>query len=76
MSGRLYHDFAALLPSDPLLVAQVVAHNADGTSTVAFPNGSQLKVRGQGVAVGGMAFIKDGEIRGAAPAAVPITLEV
>lgn len=75
MSG-LYRDFSALLPSDPLLVAQVVSLNADGTSTVAFPNGSQLKVRGQGIAVSGFAFIRGGEIRGEAPAVVPATLLV
>lgn len=75
MSG-LYRDLLALLPSDPLTVAQVVALNADGTSTVQFPNGSQLKVMGQGVAVSSYAFIKGGEIRSAAPAVAPVTLEV
>lgn len=66
------------LAAEPLLVAQVVAHNADGTSTVEFPNGSQLKVLGQGVDVDAYAyaFIRGGEIRGDAPAVVPIDLEV
>lgn len=64
------------LTAEPLLVAQVVAHNADGTSTVEFPNGSQLKVLGQGVAVDDYAFIRSGEIRGEAPAVVPVELEV
>jgi hypothetical protein len=72
----IWRDFEALLPHDPLLVAQVVAHNSDGTSTVEFPNGSQLKVRGQDVDVGDHAFIRAGEIRGQAPAVTPITLEV
>lgn len=75
MSG-LYRALIDLLPGDPLTVAVVVSHNADGTSTVEFPNGSQLKVRGQGVAVGSYAFIKGGEIRGEAPAVTPVTLEV
>lgn len=68
--------FDGLLPRDPLLVAQVAAHNTDGTSTVQFPNGSQLHVRGQGVAVGAFAFIRGGEVRGEAPATAPVTLEV
>lgn len=72
----IWRDFENLLPHDPLLVAEVVAHNADGTSTVEFPNGSQLKVRGQGVDVGDHAFIRAGEIRGQAPAVTPVTLEV
>lgn len=69
-------DFNSLLPSDPLLVAEVVSHDSGGASTVEFPNGSRLKVRGQGVAVGNYAFIRGGEIRGEAPPVVPVTLEV
>ena len=58
------------------MVAEVIAHNADGTSTVSFPNGSTLKVLGQSVAVSDYAFIRDGEIRGEAPATTPVTLDV
>lgn len=72
---RLWDEFEQL-SADPLLVAQVVAHNADGTSTVQFPNGSTLKVMGQGVAVGDFAFIRGGEVRGEAPPVVPVVLEV
>lgn len=72
----IWREFQDLLPHDPLLVAEVVSHNADGTSTVEFPNGSRMKVRGQGVEEGGYAFIRGGEIRGQAPAVVPVTLEV
>lgn len=68
--------FDQLLQQDPLLVARVLEHNADGTSTVQFPNGSVLKVRGQGVDVARQAFIRGGEIRGEAPDVVPVTLEV
>ena len=74
--SRIWQEFKGLLPDTSIVVGQVTAHNADGTSTVEFPNGSELKVRGQGVSVGGYAFIKDGEIRGDAPARAPITLEV
>ncbi len=72
---RLWEEFEQL-SADPLLVAQVLAHNADGTSTVQFPNGSTLKVMGQGVGVGDFAFIRGGEIRGEAPPVVPVVLEV
>lgn len=72
----LWGDFEGLLPSDPLLVAKVITHNSNGTSTVQFPNGSLLDVRGQGVAVDSYAFIRGGEIRGEAPAVVPVALEV
>lgn len=72
----IWRDFEGLLPSDPLLHVLVLEHNADGTSTVQFPNGSLLRVRGQGVAEGGYAFIRGGEIRGDAPAIVPVTLDV
>jgi hypothetical protein len=69
-------EFDGLLPRDPLMVVEVAAHNADGTSTVQFPNGSQLRVRGQSVAVGAFAFIRGGEVRGEAPAIFAVTLEV
>lgn len=72
---RLWDEFEQL-SGDPLQVAVVLEHNADGTSTVQFPNGSLLKVMGQGVAEGGYAFIRGGEIRGEAPPVVPVTLEV
>lgn len=71
-----WNQFKGLLPTTAVMVAEVVSHNADGTSTVEFPNGSQLKVRGQSVAVSDFAFIKDGEVRGEAPAITPITLDV
>lgn len=72
---NLWREFQDLL-SRPLLVAEVVSHNVDGTSTIQFPNGSQLRVRGQGVAIGTFAFVRDGEIRGEAPTVVPDVLDV
>jgi hypothetical protein len=73
---NIWREFLALLPRSTLEVVEVVAHNADGTSTVEYPNGAQVKVRGQLVAVSAFAFIRDGEIRGQAPAITPIVLEV
>ena len=65
-----------LLPHSPLLAGDVTAHHPDGTSTVQLPDGSQLRVRGQSVAVGQKAFVQGGEIRGQAPnlAVVGITV--
>ncbi|MEF3081856.1 hypothetical protein V3391_06470 [Luteimonas sp. SMYT11W] len=73
----LWHEFGDAVARDPLLVAVVVDMDAArGLTTVEFPNGSQLVVRGTGVAVGGHAFVRAGEIRGVAPAVVPAELEV
>lgn len=69
-------EFRALLPTPALYVVKVLAHNADGTSTVAFPTGDSFRVRGQDVAVGLFAFVRDGVIEGEAPAVAPITLDV
>lgn len=71
-----WRQFLALLPRSTLEVVEVISHNADGTSTVEYPNGAQVRVRGQLVAVASFAFIKDGEIRGEAPAITPIVLDV
>ena len=75
MSRTLWNAFEDLT-ADPLLVAKVLEHNPGGTSTVQLPGGSAMRVMGQGVAEGGYAFIRGGEIRGPAPAVVPVTLEV
>lgn len=68
--------FKKLLPSDPLLVADVLAHNADGTSTVQTPDGATMRVRGQSVAVGLKAFVRGGQIEGEAPSLTTYTVEV
>lgn len=71
-----WRDFQALLPAPPLYVVEVTAHNADGTSTVEFPTGLTFRVRGQDVAIGAFAFVRNDVIEGEAPAVAPITLEV
>ncbi|WP_022949509.1 hypothetical protein [Methylohalobius crimeensis] len=65
-----------LLPNNPLLAGDVILHNSDGTSTVSLPDGREIRVRGQSVAVGKKAFVQSGEVRGEAPAlpVVGITL--
>lgn len=72
-----WREFLELLPNARTTIAQVVAVNADGTTTVQYPTGQQLVVRGQGVDVDAYAFVKDGELRGEASAsATPLDLEV
>ena len=65
--ANLWKQFQNLLPADPLLIASVTAHNADGTSTVQYPGGGTAIVRGQNVAVGNKAFIRSNQIQGPAP---------
>ena len=77
MIGNPWRQFQTLLPYARTTIALVQAINTDGTTTVEYPNGQQLVVRGQGVDVGAYAFVKDGELRGEASAsATPLDLEV
>ncbi len=64
---NLWKRFRDLLPADPLLIAEVIAHNADGTSTVTWPGGGQSVARGQSVAVGGKAYVQGNQVQGPAP---------
>jgi hypothetical protein len=76
MSRSIWREFDGVLPKRPLTIAEVVSHNSDGTSTVEYPGGAQVRVRGQSVDVGDNAFIRDGEIRGQAPDVTPDVLDV
>ena len=62
-----YRQLLDLLPSDPLLVGEIAAHNDDGTSTVTLPDGGTLRARGTGVPIGHTAFIRAGTVEGPAP---------
>ena len=74
--ANVYARFQRLLPREPLQIGTVAAFNADGTSTVTLPSGGSLRVRGQSVAVGSKAFIRNGEVIGEAPNLAAYTLEV
>ena len=77
MSTNIYRALRELLPEAPLQVATVAAvHSAEGTSTVTWPGGSQQRVRGTSVAVGSLAFVRNGVIEGAAPDLTLETIEV
>jgi hypothetical protein len=66
MSTNDYRRFVQLLPDTPLVSAEVLSHNGDGTSTVQTPDGATFRARGQGVAVGNNAFVRGGDV-GLAP---------
>jgi len=67
MSTNDYRRFVQLLPDTPLVSAEVLSHNGDGTSTVQTPDGATFRARGQGVAVGSNAFVRGGDVVGDAP---------
>ena len=64
---NVWKQFEALLPADPLLVGEVLAHNADGTSSVELPGNQVIRVHGQSVAVNARAFVQTGRVQGEAP---------
>lgn len=65
--SNVFRQFQRLLPRDPLLAGEVIAHNSDGTSTVQLPGGGEIRARGQSVAVGTNAYVRSGRIEGEAP---------
>lgn len=71
---NLYAVFRALIPADPLLVAQVVSTDGS-TSTVQLPGGSVLTVRGS-QPVGTAVFVRSGVIESEAPALPTYTAEI
>lgn len=65
----LWGQFRGLLPKSPTVVAEVVTVDTDGTTLVELPGGQQFKARGgAGLTAGDWVYIRDGEIRGEAPA--------
>lgn len=72
---NIYRQLLDLLPQSPLLVATVAAVHADGTATVTFPGGSQIRVRGSST-VGAQVFVKDGVIETDAPMLTTVVIEV
>ena len=59
--------FQQLTQRPPMLAGEVIAQNADGTTTIETPAGGQVRVRGTGVSVGQKAWYRDGELLGEAP---------
>lgn len=67
----LWQRFRGLAPSTTTLVANVTAHNPDGTSTLQTPEGYALRAVGTDVPVGASAYVREGRVIGAA-ASLPI----
>lgn len=75
MSTNLFRRLRDLLPEPPLTVATVAATNADGTVTVTYPGGSQVRARGVG-GVGSKVFLRSGIVEGEAPSLPTLVIDV
>lgn len=73
---NIFRQLLELLPQTPLTIGIVAADHGDGTSTVTYPGGSQVRVRGEGFAVSDQVFIRDNVIENTAPPLTPLTVEV
>lgn len=58
---NLWSLFTGLLPSQRRIVGAVVAHNADGTSTIQI-SGGFFRARGQSVPIGQQAEVEGGAV--------------
>jgi len=72
---NLWAQFKTLFPAAPLLVGEVVV-SQDGISQIRLPGGAIVVVRGEGVPVGAMAFMRDGVLEGPAPALTPVDIVI
>ena len=77
MSTNLYRALRELLPEPSLQIATVVGVSlGTGESLVEWPGGSQQRVRGTSVPIGGWVFVRNGVIECQAPALTLETIEV
>jgi len=69
MRTELWGQFALMLERRPRLLATVVAHNADGTSSLVTADGQSLRAWGQldGQVPPYTVFVRDGKVEAAAP---------
>lgn len=73
---NLWTRFTTLLPSRRRFVGAVVAHNADGTSTLTTTAGGTFRARGQTVPIGQQAEVEDGAVVRQAPSLPTVAIEV
>lgn len=73
---NIWQQFKALLPKGVRIVATISANNGNGTSQAKLRDGSIITVKGDSIATGQKAFIKDGEIKGTAPSLAQYEVEV
>jgi len=76
ISRTLVPNIAPRYTRSPLYVGEVLSHNSDGTSSVELPSGDVLRPRGQAVAVGLQAFVRNGEVTGQAPSLPTATITI
>lgn len=75
MTPNLWTRFAALLPVRRRQVGAVIAHNADGTSTIQLAVGT-FRARGTSVPVGQQAEVEDGAVVRQAPSLTIVNIDV
>lgn len=76
MSGNIWTTFKGMLPSEAVSLGEVIAHNADGTSTVELLGGERIRPLGQLAAIGMRAMVKKGQVIAEAPALTQYNLIV
>ena len=78
MRTDLWRNFHGLLAEPPRLLATVVAHNDDGTSSLVTADGQGLRAWGQldGVEIPYNVFVQAGKLEAAAPNLPLLQLEV
>lgn len=78
MRTDLWRSFQGLTAESPRLLATVVAHNADGTSSLVTADGQSLRAWGQleGATVPYNVFVQDGKLEASAPNLTLLQLEV
>ncbi len=78
MPTNLWQEFSGLLPQRPRLLATVVAHNADGTSSLVTADGQSLRAWGsiEGATIPYNVFVRAGALEGPAPNLSLLQLDV
>lgn len=75
MTPNLWSRFASLIPVRRRQVGAVIAHNADGTSTIQMAVGT-FRARGTSVAIGQQAEVEDGAVIRQAPTLTTYSISV
>lgn len=65
--SNAFTDFRTLVGSQRIEVVEITVLNGDGTSQATTLSGQTVTVKGETVAVGNMAFVRDSEIIRQAP---------
>lgn len=76
MSLNIYSQFKSLLPSSPVSSVYVSTVLTNGNSQVITSDGVTITVRGDSVAAGNRAYVKDGVITGIAPNIATVRIDV